>query len=238
MDSFPPTYCVRVNGRARNVIIKLIPGRGIEVVLPRGVDAREVPLFLERKREWIEEGIRRLAAKGLSLAPQKLVMPDEISFAATGESFEIRRVRNRKPGLTLRRNAGKLQLSGTDWTELDELELFKNFVRGEARKFLVPELQKLSSALNLPFGRVAIRSQRKRWGSCSVKGNINLNMKLMFLPFRLVRYILIHELCHTVHLNHSAKYWNLVRMVEPEVDELEKELAEAGRLIPEWVNHL
>ncbi len=237
MADFPPPYCVRVSARAKNVIIKLIPDKGVEVVIPRGVDEREVPGFLEKRRQWIEDGIRRLENKGFALSPPEVVLPDEIRFEASGEVFYIRRVRNRKPGLKLRRNVNKVQLSGMDWNDRQELELLRKFVREEARKFLVPELKRLSHNLNLPFRKVFIRSQRRRWGSCSSKGNINLNMKLMFLPYRLARYVLIHELCHTVHLNHSAKYWRLVKMVVPDVEDLEKELNQAGRLIPAWVDH-
>ena len=61
-------------------------------------------------------------------------------------------------------------------------------------------------------------------------------MKLMFLPYHLVRYVIIHELCHTVHLNHSLKYWQLVKQVEPDFQLLEKELGEASRFVPDWIN--
>lgn len=237
MNDFPPPYCVRVSSRAKNVIIKLIPDKGVEVVLPRGVDKREVPAFLEKRKEWIQENIAKLEGRGFSLIPAGLELPDEIRFEANRTVYSVRRVRNRKPGLKMRRNVDKLQLSGSEWSDSDELALLRKFVREEARRFLVPELQRLSRELNLPFGKVFIRSQRKRWGSCSSKGNINLNMKLMFLPYHLVRYVLIHELCHTVHLNHSARYWRLVKMVVPEVDKLEKELGLAGQLVPGWVDY-
>ena len=236
MADFPPPYSVRVSPRAKNIIIKLIPDKGIEVVLPKGVSRRDVPYFLEKRREWIIRNIYKLEQKGLSLTPPELILPDEICFAASGKIYSIGRVKNHKPSLSMRRNVNKLLISGSKWTKEQELELLTRFVRSEARAFLVPELKKLSSELNLPFTKVFIRAQRKRWGSCSAKGNINLNMKLMFLPYHLARYVLIHELCHTVHLNHSAKYWRLVKMVEPEVEKLEKELSEAGRLVPAWIN--
>lgn len=236
MADFPPPYTVRVSPRAKNVIIKLIPDKGLEVVLPKGVNRRDIPSFLDKRREWIEHNIRKLEEKGLSLSPPELILPDEICFAASGNVFSVRRVKNRKSGLRMRRNVDKLLLSGSDWSSEEELEVLTRFVRNEAREFLVPELKRISAELNLSFSKVFIRSQRKRWGSCSAKGNINLNMKLMFLPYRLMRYVLIHELCHTVHLNHSAKYWRLVKMVEPDLEKLERELSEAGQFVPVWMN--
>ncbi|CCO23383.1 M48 family metallopeptidase [Maridesulfovibrio hydrothermalis] len=236
MADFPPPYSIRVSPRAKNVIIKLIPDKGMEVVLPKGVNHNNIPSFLENRRAWIEENIKKLEAKGLSLSPPELILPDEICFAASGKVYQVRRVVNRKQGVCLRKNVDRLLLSGPHWTPAEDIALLTRFVRNEARAFLIPELENLSSELNLPFNKVFIRSQRKRWGSCSAKGNINLNMKLMFLPGRLMRYVLIHELCHTIHLNHSAKYWRLVKMVEPDVKNLERELNNAGSLIPNWID--
>ncbi|SMF36701.1 hypothetical protein SAMN06295933_3190 [Desulfovibrio gilichinskyi] len=236
MCDFPPPYSIRVSARAKNVIIKLIPDKGLEVVLPKGVSKREVPKFLERKREWILSAISHLEGKGFSLSPPKLVLPESIFFAANETEIFIHRVRTRKVGLHVRKNVDKLMLSGTDWTEQEDIAALTEFVRTQARSFLSAEITDLSKELGMNFKKLFIRSQRKRWGSCSSKGNINLNMKLMFLPYSLVRYVIIHELCHTVHLNHSLKYWQLVKQVEPDFQLLEKELGKASLLVPDWIN--
>ncbi|SDK58891.1 hypothetical protein SAMN05660337_0909 [Maridesulfovibrio ferrireducens] len=236
MADFPPPYSIRVSARAKNVIIKLIPDKGLEVVLPKGVRKVEVPRFLENKREWILSAIKHLEQKGFSLSPPELVLPESLFLVATETEIYIHRVRTRKPGLRVRKNVDKLMLSGAAWTEQEDIGALTEFVRTQARSFLLAELTKISKEIDMPFKKLFIRSQRKRWGSCSSKGNINLNMKLMFLPYRLVRYVLIHELCHTVHLNHSARYWQLVQQVEPEFQSLEKELSEASPLVPDWIN--
>ncbi len=84
------------------------------------------------------------------------------------------------------------------------------WLREKAQHVLPPILQALSLELNLPFKSLTIRSQKTRWGSCSSRGAISLNYKLIFLKPELVRHVLIHELCHTVHLNHSSKFWKQV----------------------------
>lgn len=86
----------------------------------------------------------------------------------------------------------------------------------------------------LSFSAVAVRAQRTRWGSCSRRGVISLNRHLLFLPPEVVRYVLLHELCHTVRPDHSRRFWEEVRRREPEVERYRRELRAAGRCVPRW----
>jgi predicted metal-dependent hydrolase len=74
------------------------------------------------------------------------------------------------------------------------------------------------------YGRVSIRNQRSRWGSCSSKGNLNFNFRIVTLPPHLVDYIIVHELCHRGEFNHSQKFWDLVSETQPDYEKLVMEL--------------
>jgi predicted metal-dependent hydrolase len=97
-------------------------------------------------------------------------------------------------------------------------------------------MKDLSAELGIPIHRVMIRCQKTRWGSYSTKGTVSLNAQLLFLPRRLVRYILVHELCHAVHANHSAKFWDLVRQWEPKASDLRRDIRSAAQGIPRWLH--
>ena len=76
----------------------------------------------------------------------------------------------------------------------------------------------------IAYGRISIRKQKSRWGSCSSVGNLNFNYRLGFLPFELMDYIVVHELCHIKEYNHSKAFWDLVGEAYPHHKQLRKQL--------------
>jgi predicted metal-dependent hydrolase len=78
------------------------------------------------------------------------------------------------------------------------------------------------------YNKIAIRNQKTRWGSCSSKGNLNFNYKILFLPEALRDYVIVHELCHLKEFNHSKKFWDLVAVAIPDHSEVRKELKSHG----------
>lgn len=82
----------------------------------------------------------------------------------------------------------------------------------------------LNQAYGFKYNKISIKNQKTRWGSCSSKGNLNFNYKLLFLPEYLRDYIIVHELCHLQQFNHSSKFWDLVAQTFPNFKELKQEL--------------
>ena len=81
---------------------------------------------------------------------------------------------------------------------------------------------------------MGIKNQRTRWGSCTRQGRVSLNCKLLFLNREQVRYVMGHELCHTLELNHSVRFWALLRQFEPRADALHGSMRDAWTLVPAW----
>ncbi len=94
----------------------------------------------------------------------------------------------------------------------------------KARELVHARLPELNTAYGFRYGRISIRDQKTRWGSCSAKGSLSFNYRIAFLPPALVDYLLVHELCHLKEMNHSPRFWELVEQKVPEYKKLRKQL--------------
>lgn len=124
-----------------------------------------------------------------------------------------------------------LEKLGKIKNERSEKKLLTRFSRKEYKEnkkraldFVMKRIKYFAEIYGFDFGKISIRNQRTRWGSCSKKGNLSFNYKLVFLPEKLADYIVVHEICHIGEFNHSKRFWNLVAKTFPDWKEAEKSL--------------
>jgi hypothetical protein len=158
-------------------------------------------------------------------------VPASIEFAVTGETFAVEWRAGSKR--RLEQAEGRILLQAAD--ERGARGLLQNWLKRAAYERLAPRLMQLANELNYSVVRVSIRSQRTRWGSCSTRGTISLNCSLLFLTWEVVRYLFVHELAHTKHMNHSTNFWRLVERIEPDYRRLDRDLLAGWRTVPGWV---
>lgn len=162
--------------------------------------------------------------------------PQLLMLRAVGEEWNVEYRAARRPGVVLRQVApGRLMIEGRVGSADLCREALRRWLQAKGRQVLVPQLHRLAQRHGFQFARVQIRCQKTRWGSCSSKGTISLNLKLLFLPPDLVEHVLIHELCHTVHLNHSHAFWDLVGRCDPRLAENRAALRQASSYVPAWL---
>ena len=105
----------------------------------------------------------------------------------------------------------------TDFTSTDTQQMLRTAIKGAAKhcaaRVLPQRLKELAERTGFKYKRCTVRDVSSRWGSCSTSGTISLNIRLVMLPSRLVDYVLLHELCHTVEMNHSDRFWALMDKV-------------------------
>lgn len=86
----------------------------------------------------------------------------------------------------------------------------------EARLIIPARVEHFAARIGVTYGRITLRCQKTRWGSCSAAGNLNFNVLLMLAPPEVLDYVVIHELCHRLEMNHSARFWDLVSRYDPD----------------------
>lgn len=220
-------FAVRVSPRARRLTARVHVGGRVEIVVPVGVNAHAVRDFVQRFTPWID---RKVAAMRSFVAPMEPV-PPSIALAFTGEYLDVEWCRG--AGRRLEQRGDRIMVQAPD--DSAARALLQSWLKSAAEERLVPQLLQLAADLKYSVSRVSIRCQRTRWGSCSTRGTVSLNCSLVFLNPEVVRYLFIHELAHTKHMNHSASFWRLVEKLEPDYRRLDRELLAGWRTVPAWV---
>jgi predicted metal-dependent hydrolase len=220
-------FAVRVSLRARRLTARVHVGGRVEIVVPIGVKAHTVRDFVRRFTPWID---RKVAAMQCFAAPTEPV-PENVEFALTQEKFAVEWLKGPQRGLA--QAAGRIAVQAPD--EGGARFLLRDWLKRAAYERLAPRLLQLANELNCSVERVSIRCQRTRWGSCSTRGTVSLNCSLLFLKLEVVRYLFVHELAHTKHMNHSANFWLLVGKIEPDYRRLDRDLLAGWRTVPAWV---
>jgi predicted metal-dependent hydrolase len=220
-------FAVRVSPRARRLTARVHVGGRVEIVVPVGVNARAVRDFVQRFTPWIDRKVAAMQCFAEPAAP----VPQWVEFAYTRERFEVHWREADKH--SIHQHGNTLVVQSPD--DAHARNLLREWLKRAANERLAPALLQLARNLNYSVERVVIRCQRTRWGSCSTRGTVSLNCSLVFLQPEVVRYLFIHELAHTRHMNHSVGFWRLVETLEPDYRRLDRELLAGWRTVPLWV---
>jgi predicted metal-dependent hydrolase len=221
---------LRRSARARRIRLRIDPSGIVEVVVPKGFNAKYLPPLLDRHEEWVVQTLERL---GVEARLHRVEAPGQIELPAIGKVWQIVYLDEDGGRYGCReKGEGTLQVSGgTHWQAA-----IRRWLIRKGQEHLVPWLEQVSRETGLSYNGVSIRLQRSRWGSCTVRQRINLNAALLFLPPEQVRYLLVHELSHTLHMNHSSAYWKTVAGHEPDYRILDRGLRKAARQLPNWLH--
>ncbi len=230
---FEPGFDVRESARARRLSIKVYPRGRIEVVVPKRTRPREVESFVSENSEWIKRARESFA---LEHPPEPFRLPDSIELRALERIVTVR-YEPRKGAKTVRFRSDdqEVVLSGQIKHEKLCIKALKRWLAATAKKEFEPRLRALSELTETPFDKLQVRAQRTCWGSRSSSGTISLNLCLLFLQPELVRYLMIHELCHRRHMNHSKSFWRFVGKFEPDYRNLDRELTECWNRVPSYL---
>ncbi len=236
MSNWPPEYTIRHSPRAKRISLHIDPVSGLEVVIPKRASKKQALKFLNDKRHWVLKNLETLSLKDQKNNNNHSVdLPQLITLPYLSNSWDVRyHYIGQAHQVAMHQLENKLIFSGNINGFEGCLRVFKKWLKKQAKLHLTEKMQQLSWRCDLNFNQLSFRGQKTLWGSCSHEHNISLNYKLLFLPSELVQYVLVHELCHTVYFDHSAKFWALVARHEPNYKLLKNQMRKAEQFIPRW----
>jgi predicted metal-dependent hydrolase len=179
-------------------------------------------------------GNREAAATGRGRSPGKgPAPPKELREGMTGTYLgqKLTLKISQGPGRRVKvaRRGGTLCLeAGPGHADADLRAALTGWYRQEARRVLTEKVRSFSALTGLKYKKVFIKDQKTRWGSCSRQGNLNFNFRLVLAPPEILDYLVIHEMCHLTHPNHSRDFWSLVGAYYPRFREARRWLKEQG----------
>jgi len=239
-EVFPfSNWTVEVHRRAfrRSVSIYLYPQRPIKVVAGKLTSQKVIYEFLLAKKEWIEKNFTKFEELSAKFPERKIKSYQKFPFFGRELSLKMVITVLKTPFVAIQEQELRLHIPRNDWSAdvlTDEhphlLAVIRDFYKREAIKKLTERTEHWAQQMNLFPSSLKFREQKTRWGSCSSRGAINLNWRLMVFRQEIIDYVIVHELAHLKHMNHSAKFWELVANYIQDYEVLMKELRDSQHL--------
>lgn len=206
-------YTLRRIARSKSIRVRVEPSGAVMVTAPQYVPKLMVERFVKQEEAWIKRQQHRVKLR-------KDVYPtfdwDGRLVSYLGIIYSI----NSKERVVSSEGNGQLEriimdkqhiiITPVTGREVDAKKMLVNWLKREGEREILDRLPHWSKTMNLKYGRVRFRQQKSRWGSCSGKGNLSFNWRLIHFKPEVIDYVIVHELAHIKHHNHSAAFWQVV----------------------------
>lgn len=212
----------RTNGKSlTRLSLKITPGGKVIVSAPRFMPQFLIDQFLISKADWVAAQLAKI--KATATAPDShdeySHLPKTIAVFGKKLPLQITQEPDKSPKVTI----AKTVVLVNTWQKSLESKAAQTKLLAQveqqlyrlAEKYLLTRTQELGKIMNTTYGRVTLRSQQTRWGSCSSQGNLNFNWNLIHFAPDIIDSVIIHELAHRTHLNHSRAFWAHVAKYDP-----------------------
>lgn len=202
--------------------IRLIPPGHIRVVAPKGVPHGEIEKVLRSKEAWLLGKLDELAH--MQPVTKHLVSGEE--FYYLGSLIPVKIQQGKTDHVVFQTDQIEMNVMNEDTTHIKQVLI--NAYSESTRQWVKFYVDKYVDQFIVKPHMIRIKNQRKRWGSCSSKNNLNFNWRLSMMPIEVIEYIVVHEMCHLIHINHSKDFWSLVAIYLPDYKERQKWVKDHG----------
>jgi len=227
-------YNVRESKRAKSINIRVDAKKGLELVYPVGVKKPTPKEVLKIKETWILSALDNMQVQADTRFQRRYEQGAIFLYLGKEVTLNlIQKTRGRTTSVQLNNNRLDVSLPpDIALTDTDAIQVaIESFYRKQAKGYITKRTHEIADKLGFKFNRIVIKNQKTRWGSCSSGNNLNFNLRLMMTPTEAIDYIIIHELCHLTHMNHSKQFWSLVGKHCPPYKQWRKWFKENSRFL-------
>ncbi|MTI70908.1 MAG: M48 family metallopeptidase [Firmicutes bacterium] len=208
--------------------IQMKSSKNIRILSPKGVKKEKLIDIIENKKQWIIKKIHELEVIEKKLGKRKFQTGG--IFLYLGKEYKMKLIfKENIDNIKIKLHNEKLNIYTYTTDKIILKEALKKWYKEKALILLTNRINKYIFKINRPVRKIKVKEQKSRWGSCSSKGDLYFNYKIIMAPIEIIDYIVVHELCHLVHLNHSKRYWGLVKNVLPDYKKHRQWLKENGK---------
>lgn len=205
-------YEMRKYESARNIKIKINKDGIIKVSLPNYIPYLMARKFVKNNNDWITKKIDALKFQ-------------KNKYYYLGNNIDLIKkdnINNKNLNYIFKNDKLIIQKNPND--NFSDSDLFFKWLKIQAEDYIPNRVQKLAKLHNFDYKKLQLKNLNSRWGSCSIKKILSFNVKLMYFNYKVIDYVIVHELCHLKEMNHSAKFWKLVKSIIPDYNSYRKEL--------------
>ncbi len=228
-------YAVRRSRRRRKTIQITVSGDGVLVSAPMKTPDSTLRELVQKRAQWI---MRRLEEAAAEAAPQRFVDGETLPYLGRDVRMTVKPRRVPAPEIRLDDQGFQVAVPMDMLDDDERSETIRRAFIGWYRERAEERLPEVVSRWRTQLergktpSRVLVRDQRRRWGSCAADGALRFNWRVIMLDPSLIEYIVVHELAHLTHRNHSPDFWHLVSRTMPDAQERRRRLRDAGRALP------
>ena len=208
----------------KTMVIRVEASGIVRVLAPYGINRSRITEAIESRIKWIKEKQRELRMSGVDE-----VLEDGSKLPFLGEEYTLRLI---NPGtrdqLKAHLKNDELLITVSELMKDSILKAVSGFYRDKTKDVVAERVKYFSGIVGVEPGKITIRDQKTRWASCSSKKSLSFNLRCSMLPPELLDYVVVHELCHLLQMDHSKKFWHEVEKIIPEYAERRTRLRKDG----------
>lgn len=231
---------VEVHRRAfrRSISLYVYPNKPLKVIAAKNTSQKVIVDFLLAKKDWIEKAYDKFAKIADKFPDKKIKAFESFPFMGVDRRLKVVITLHKKTFVSISDEHLLLHIPRDQWSaeaQIQEhptaLTEIRHFYKREAIQYLTQRVQFWSEQMQLTPAQLRFREQRTRWGSCSSRKSINLNWRLIVFKKEIIDYVIVHELAHLAHMNHSERFWSLVEVHIGNYRDLVRSLKESQYLV-------